>query len=200
VEVRLAEDGEVLMRAPWIMRAYHGLPEATAEALAGGWLRTGDVGVVDAEGFLTITDRKKDLIKTSGGKFIAPQEIEGKLKALSGLVSQVLVHGDRRNYVTALITCDPAELAAWGRRSGQSGRPQELVSRPELRAEVQRAVDALNAGLPRFATVKRFALLPQEFSEAAGEVTPSQKLKRKLIEERYKQILDGMYAEPARVA
>ncbi len=199
VEVRIAEDGEVLMRAPWIMRGYHGMPEATAEALEGGWLHTGDVGTLSADGYLTLTERKKDLIKTSGGKYVAPQELEGKLKAASPLVSQVLVHGDRRNYVSALVTLDPQERAAWARARGLEARSaSELATNPELRAQVQRAVDALNATLPRFATVKRFTVLPDEFTEAAGEVTASQKLKRKLIEQRYGAALDAMYAEPLR--
>ncbi len=200
VEVRLAEDGEVLMRAPWILRGYHGLPEASAEALQGGWLHTGDVGEIDGDGYLRITDRKKDLIKTSGGKYVAPQELEGRLKALSPMISQVLVHGERRNYVTALITLDPQARAVWALANGIGGRPAEEVARePRLRAVVQRAVEVLNAGLPRFAAVKRFAVLPDEFSEAAGEVTPSHKLKRKAIEARYRGVLDGMYADPVRV-
>jgi long-chain acyl-CoA synthetase len=199
IDVKLAGDGEVLMRGRWIMRGYHGLPEATAEALEGGWLHTGDVGTLDADGYLTITDRKKDLIKTSGGKYVAPQELEGKLKSLSPLISQALVHGDRRNYVSALVTLDPQALAAWAKANGVEGRAaQDLAAHPTLRAEVQHAVDALNAGLPRFATVKRFSVLGAEFSEAAGEVTASQKLKRKLIEQRYAKVLDAMYADPLR--
>jgi long-chain acyl-CoA synthetase len=199
VEVRLAEDGEILMRGPWIMRGYHGLPEATREALQDGWLHTGDVGVLDADGYLTITDRKKDLIKTSGGKYVAPQELEGRLKALSPLVSQVLVHGERRNYVSALVTLDPATLQGWVERQGLAGfGPAQLTGHPALRAELQRALDALNASLPRFATVKRFTVLPGEFSEAAGEVTASQKLRRKIIEQRYHAVLDAMYGEQLR--
>jgi long-chain acyl-CoA synthetase len=184
VEVRLAEDGEVLMRAPWIMRGYHNLPEATAEALADGWLHTGDVGTMDDEGHLTITDRKKDLIKTSGGKYVAPQEIEGKLKALCPYVSQVLAHGDRRTYVSALVTLDPLAIAAWAKDHGLDGRPL-----------VHSCVAELNASLPKFAAVKRFTILAEEWSEAAGEVTPSQKLKRRVIEERHRAALDAMYAE-----
>ena len=200
VEVKLADDGEVLMRCPWIMRGYHRQPELSAEALQDGWLHTGDVGTVDADGHLTLTDRKKDLIKTSGGKYVAPQELEGRLKALSPLVSQALVHGDRRTYVTALITLDPAALAGWAAREGLGGRAvAALVGHPALRAELQRAFDLLNAGLPRFATVKKFTILPAEFSEAAGELTASQKLKRKLIEQRYRGALDALYGEPARL-
>jgi long-chain acyl-CoA synthetase len=197
IDVRIAEDGEILMRGPWIMRGYRGLADQTREALDGdGWLHTGDVGHVDQDGFLTITDRKKDLIKTSGGKYIAPTELESRLKTLSPLLSQVVVHGDRRNYVSALVTLDPEQLRKWAAESGKDGAAEELVKAPELRATVQRLFDALNAGLPKFATVKRFTLLPKEFTEAEGLVTPSQKLKRKVIEQRFKAELDGMYREP----
>jgi len=196
-EVRLAEDGEILMRGPWIMRGYRGLPAETAEALdADGWLKTGDVGFVDAEGFLSITDRKKDLIKTSGGKYVAPTELESKLKALSTLVAQALVHGDRRNYVTALLTLDPEAIRKWAEQNGLAGKNvAELARAPEVKALVQKDVDALNASLPRFATVKRFTILPREFLESEGEVTPSQKLKRKAIEQRFRAELDAMYEE-----
>ncbi len=195
IEVKIAGDGEVLMRGPWIMRGYHGLAEASREALEGGWLHTGDIGSVDADGYLTITDRKKDLIKTSGGKYVAPQELEVKLKALCPLVSQVLVHGDRRNYVTALVTLDEESAKRWAREEGLGDLPvSSLLAREELRAFVQRHVDRLNAALPRYATVKRFTLLPREFTEADGEVTPSQKLRRRAIEQKYRTLLDGMYA------
>ncbi len=198
-EARIAPDGEILMRGPWIMRGYHGLPDETRDALdEEGWLHTGDVGVLDAQGFLAITDRKKDLIKTSGGKYVAPTELESKLKALSPYVAQVLVHGDRRNFVSALVTLDPEAMAAWAAANGLAAVPPgELARRPEVKALVQGAVDQMNQALPRFATLKKFAILPAEFSEAAGEVTPSQKLKRKVIEERYRAVIDAMYGESA---
>jgi long-chain acyl-CoA synthetase len=194
VEQKIAEDGEVLMRGPWNMRGYHALPDASREALEGGWLHTGDIGQVDADGYLTITDRKKDLIKTSGGKYVAPQELEGRLKAMSPHVSQVLVHGDKRNFVSALVTLDPEALKSWAGQHGLgSVALPDLTQRSEVRALVQKAVDDLNATLPRFATVKKFTVLREEFTEAAGEVTPSQKLKRKVIERRYQKALDDMY-------
>jgi long-chain acyl-CoA synthetase len=195
VEVKLAPDGEILMRGPWIMRGYRGLPDQTAEALdAEGFLHTGDVGELEPGGWLRITDRKKDLIKTSGGKFVAPSEIESKWKATSPLVSQVLVHGDRRNYVTALVTLDPEALRKWAEARGAGGAlAEELVRREDLLAELRRDLELVNAALPKFATVKRFRVLPREFSEAEGEVTPSQKLKRKRIEERWRRELDEMY-------
>ena len=196
VDVKIAEDGEILMRGPWNMRGYRGLPDQTREALdADGWLHTGDVGHVDQDGFLTITDRKKDLIKTSGCKYIAPTELEQRVKTFSPLLSQVVVHGDRRNYVTALVTLDPEALKKWAAEHGKTGAAEELVKTPELKAAVGKLFDRLNATLPKFATVKRFTILPREFTEAEGLVTPSQKLKRKAIEQRYKAELDGMYRE-----
>ena len=195
MEVRLAEDGEVLMRGAWVMRGYHGLGEATAEALdAEGWLHTGDVGRVDEQGRLTITDRKRDLIKTSGGKFVAPGEMEGRLKARCPYLSQVLIHGDRRNYVTALCTLDPEGIVRWGATQGFTElTPARAAQAVAVKALVQAAVDDLNGTLPKFATVKRFTILPAEFTEASGEVTPSQKLKRRVIEARYQAELDAMY-------
>jgi long-chain acyl-CoA synthetase len=189
------------MRGPWIMTGYRGLPEQTREALdEDGWLHTGDVGFVDGDGYLTITDRKKDLIKTSGGKYVAPTELESKLKALSPYVSQVLVHGDRRNYVTALVTLDAEAIKTWAAQNGHAGKDAAALSRePAVKALLQRDLDRLNATVPRFATVKRFTVLPREFLESEGEVTPSQKLKRKAIEQRYQAELDRMYPEPAPV-
>jgi long-chain acyl-CoA synthetase len=195
IDVRIAPDGEVLMRGPWIMRGYHGLPEQTREALVDGWLQTGDIGHVDADGYLSITDRKKDLIKTSGGKYVAPQELEGRLKALSPYLSQVVVHGDRRNYCVALVTLDPEAMGKWAAQQGLAGTPVvELARRPEVFRLVQGAVADLNATLPRYASVKKFAILEREFTEQAGEVTASQKLRRKAIEQRFREVIDGMYA------
>ncbi len=201
IETRVAEDGEILMRGPWIMRAYRGLPEATAEALdADGWLHTGDVGFLDQDGFLAITDRKKDLIKTSGGKYVAPTELESKLKALSPWVGQVLVHGDRRNYVSALVTLEPDAIRKWAEENGIAAKTvADLAREPAVKALVQRDVDRMNATLPRFATLKKFTLLPRDFLESEGEVTPSQKLKRKVIEQRFRAELDAMYREPVEV-
>jgi long-chain acyl-CoA synthetase len=195
VEVTLAADGEVLMRGPWIMRGYRGRPEASAEALdADGWLHTGDVGVVDEQGRLSITDRKKDLIKTSGGKYVAPTELENQLKAASPLLSQALIHGDQRNYVTALVTLDPEALARLAAQQGLGELSGErAAAHLVVQQQVQRAVDEVNANQPRFAAIKRFTILPREFSEAEGEVTPSQKLKRKVIEQRHRAQLDAMY-------
>jgi long-chain acyl-CoA synthetase len=197
IEVQLAADGEVLMRGPWIMRGYRGRAEATAQALdAEGWLHTGDVGLVDDQGRLSITDRKKDLIKTSGGKYVAPTELENLLKGASPLLSQALIHGDQRHYVTALLTLEPealrrlADQRGLGELSGERAAGHLVVQQL-----VQRAVDQVNAGLPRFATIRRFTILPRELTEVEGELTPSQKVKRKAVEQRYRAELDAMYPE-----
>ncbi len=196
-EARLApEDGEILIKGPGVMRGYHNLPEETAAVLGDdGWLRTGDIGVIDEQGFLHITDRKKDLIKTSGGKYIAPQELEGKVKAACPFVSQVIVHGDRRNFVTALVTIDEEAIKPWAEHHGLAGRPYAaLVADPAVRAVVQAAFDEVNATLPKFSTIKKFALLPRDLSIEDGELTPSLKVKRKAVEKKYAAMLDEMYA------
>ena len=195
-EQRIAEDGELLIRGPGVMRGYHGLPEATAEALDGdGWLHTGDIGELDADGFLKITDRKKDMIKTSGGKFVAPQPIEVTFPVICGLASQFVVHGDGRNYVTALVTLDPEALAQWAETNGVAERdPVALARRDDVRAVVAAGVKQLNAGLNRWETIKDFRILDHDLTIEAGELTPSLKLKRRVVERRYKAVLDEMYA------
>jgi long-chain acyl-CoA synthetase len=181
-EVRLAEDGEILIRSDSVFAGYYKEPDATAEALTGdGWLHTGDVGEIDDEGFLRITDRKKDLIITAGGKNIAPQNLENALKA-SRFVSQALVVGDRRPYVTALVTLDEAELAPGGQE------PRELV---------QALVDDVNRDRTRVEQIKRFAILPRDFSLEEGEVTPTLKLRRRVIHEHFADEIEGLYvSEP----
>ena len=182
-EIRLAEDGEILIRSDSVFAGYYKEPEATAAALTDdGWLRTGDVGEIDDEGFLRITDRKKDLIITAGGKNIAPQNLENALKA-SRFVSQALVVGDRRPYVTALVTLDEAELASSGRD------PQELV---------QELVDDVNRDRTRVEQIKRFVILPRDFSQEEGEVTPTLKLRRRVIHEHFADEIEKLYVgQPA---
>jgi long-chain acyl-CoA synthetase len=182
-EIRLAEDGEILIRSHSVFAGYYKEPEATAAALTDdGWLRTGDVGEIDGEGFLRITDRKKDLIITAGGKNIAPQNLENALKA-SRFVSQALVVGDRRPYVTALVTLDEAELASSGRD------PQDLV---------QELVDGVNRDRTRVEQIKRFVILPRDFSQEEGEVTPTLKLRRRVIHEHFADEIENLYVgQPA---
>jgi len=198
IEVRVADDGEVLVRGPGVMRGYHGLAEQTAEALdPDGWLHTGDVGELAASGHLTITDRKKDLIKTSGGKYVAPQPIEVMFAALCPLASHIIVHGDGRNYCTALVTLDPDELASWSGSHGGSGDYAELAARADVRAAVEAGVKALNERLNRWETIKDFRILDHDLTVEAGELTPSLKVKRRLVESRYASLLDEMYGVSA---
>jgi long-chain acyl-CoA synthetase len=193
VELRIAPDGEILARGPNIMIGYYNNPEATAEALKDGWFATGDIGTLDPDGYLTITDRKKDLLVTSGGKKIAPQPIEHVLRR-SLLVAEALVLGDRRRYVTALIV---PEFAALERRLQALGRPpgtrEELVARPDVMALYQEVVDALNRDLSPFERIKRIALLPSEFTIASGELTPTMKVRRRLVEKRWSERIDELY-------
>jgi long-chain acyl-CoA synthetase len=193
-EVTIADDGEILIKGPGVMRGYHNQPEATAEVLQDGWFATGDIGELDEHGYLRITDRKKDLIKTSGGKYVAPQKVEGVLKAACPYISQVVVHGEGRKYVTALITLDPEAIDSWG--SGQNltaASAEEMAASPEVRDLIQGYVDQANAKLERWETIKRFAILPTELSIDEGEVTPSQKIRRRAVEKKYADRLDSLY-------
>jgi long-chain acyl-CoA synthetase len=192
-EIRLAPDGEVLIRNRGLMRGYWNDPAATAEAFEDGWLRSGDIGEWDGDGCIRITDRKKELIKTSGGKYVAPAQLESGLRA-DPLVSNAMVHGDGRKFVSALVTLNEPNVRAWAATAGIAlGEP--LASDPRVRARLQLVVDALNAELPRYATVKRFAVVPGDFSVAGGELTPTLKLRRKAIAERHREVLDAFYAE-----
>jgi long-chain acyl-CoA synthetase len=185
VECRLAGDGEVLLRGENVFAGYYGDEKATREALTeDGWLRTGDVGTIDPDGFLTITDRKKEIIVTAGGKNLSPQNIENALKS-SRLISQALVVGDRRPYLVALIVPDRDEVA-------RVGAPSE-----EVRALIERAVAEANRELGRVEQIKRFAILDREFSADAGEVTPTLKLRRHVCEEHFRPQIEELYAGPA---
>jgi long-chain acyl-CoA synthetase len=193
--VRIADDGEILIRSRGVMRGYHGLPDETATSLRDGWLHTGDIGELDDQGYLRITDRKKELIKTSGGKYVAPAIIEGRIKAASPYISQVLVHGDRRNYCTALVTLDPDSIARWATTHGLPTRPAALASMSEAQQLIQEALDRVNATLARPETIKRFAVIDTEFSIERGELTPSLKIKRRVVERHYAAVLDALYTE-----
>ncbi|NKY98595.1 AMP-dependent synthetase/ligase [Nocardiopsis alborubida] len=198
-EVRIAEDGEVLIRGGGVMRGYHNLSGATEEVLtADGWFATGDIGALE-NGRLRITDRKKELIKTSGGKYVAPQSIESRFKALCPYVSNLVVHGDRRPYCVALVALDPESIDAWAAEHGLGHLNYTGLTRePRVREMVQEAVDELNRGLPRHETVKRFAILPSDLTIEEGEMTPSLKMRRRVVEDRYRDLLDGMYEESVR--
>jgi long-chain acyl-CoA synthetase len=197
VELRLAPDGKILARGPNIaMRGYLHQPQATAEAFGpDGWFRTGDLGRIDAEGFVFLTDRKKDLIITSGGINIAPQHLENLLKT-DALISQVMVYGDARPYPVALLTLNTEELATFAIRQGLLTTDCAALTRePVVVARVQRIVEAKNASLPSYAKIKKFAIGAAEFTEAAGEVTPTQKIKWRVIAEQYRDVLESLYQE-----
>lgn len=193
--VKIADDGEILFKSRGIMRGYYNLPEETEATLDDGWLRTGDIGEIDPDGHLRITDRKKNLIKTSGGKYVAPQAIEGSFKAICPYASEIVVHGDRRNFCSALITLDNEAITAWAKENGVSGDYKAIVADPKTHALIQGYVDQLNEGLARFETVKKFAILPEEFTVESELLTPSLKVKRKSVEKRYAEVLDGFYGD-----
>ncbi|WP_030172940.1 AMP-dependent synthetase/ligase [Streptomyces sp. NRRL S-813] len=195
-EVRIADDGEILLRGPGIMQGYHKLPEKTDEVLeSDGWFHTGDIGELSPDGYLRITDRKKDLIKTSGGKYIAPAEVEGQFKAVCPYVSNILVHGADRNFCTALIALDEVAILEWAKENGLEGRSYaDVVAAPQTVEMVDGYVKQLNEGLQRWQTVKKFRLLPRDLDVEHGEITPSLKLKRPVVEREYRHLIDEMYA------
>ena len=193
VEVRIAEDGEILVRGPNVMQGYHNLPDDTSAVLRDGWFHTGDVGTLDSDGYLTITDRKKDLLVTSGGKKVAPQPIEATLKR-SPLVAEAVLLGDRRRFISALIV---PEFSALERRLKELGRPPAdraaLVQRADVVALYAEIVEGLNQDLSQFERIKRFRLLPREFTIEAGELTPTMKVKRKAVEQNWSADIDALY-------
>ncbi|HND29997.1 MAG TPA: long-chain fatty acid--CoA ligase [Myxococcota bacterium] len=192
VTVKIADDGEILLGGRGIMRGYYNMPEATKETLGDdGLLRTGDIGVIE-DGFLKITDRKKDLIKTSGGKYVAPQFLENKLKARSPIISQVIVHGDHRNYCSVLITVSEEEAR---KLVPGDATYQQLSENETVKAAVAAVLEEVNKELASYETLKKFALLPAELTVDDGDLTPSLKVKRKAVEKKYKHILDGFYAD-----
>jgi long-chain acyl-CoA synthetase len=195
VAVKLDSDGEILLRGTPVMRGYHNLPAETAAVFTSdGFLRTGDIGELDADGFLQITDRKKDLIKTSGGKYVAPSHIEGLFKSVCPYTSQALVIGQARNYCTMLITLDPDALAGWVAGGPLAGRPYaEVVVSAEAHEMVAGYVAQLNERVNRWETVKRFVILPRDLSIEAGELTPSMKVKRRVVEKTFAEDIEKMY-------
>ena len=188
-QIRIAEDGEILVNGPGVMLGYKNKPEATADSISNGWLKTGDMGFVDNEGFVTITDRKKDLIKTSGGKYVAPLPIEAQLES-DRYVKSSLVVGDQRPFVVALIVPDWSALAA---DFGITGDPKQLATDPRARARYSTLVDSVNQGLASFESIKYFALLERDFSEADGELTPTLKKKRRVISQHFGAEIDELY-------
>ncbi len=194
IEVRIAEDGEILSRGPNTMRGYYGKPEATAEAIDGeGWFHTGDIGHLDDGGFLVITDRKKELIVNAYGKNIAPAPIENALKARRW-ISQAVVIGDRRQYLAAIIVPDFEVLKAWAASERLGGTIAEQLQNPRLRAILQAEIEAVNEHLARYEQIRVWEAVPAEFTLEGGELTPTLKVKRRVINVKYKAILDRLYA------
>ncbi|WP_107772450.1 AMP-dependent synthetase/ligase [Nocardioides sediminis] len=195
-EVKIGDGDEVLLRGPHVMDGYHNLPEETARALdADGWLHTGDKGSLDADGYLTITGRIKELFKTSGGKYIAPPAIESKFKAICPYASQFMVFGNERNYVVALVTLDPDAMAGWAAENGMEGASYtEIVQSAQVREMVAGYVEELNAKLNRWETIKKWELLDHDLTVESGELTPSMKVKRNVVEDNYHDTIEKLYA------
>jgi len=197
IELRIAEDGEILLRGPMIFKEYYRNPEATAEVFReGGWFATGDIGEITERGFLKITDRKKELIVTSGGKKIAPQKLENLLKQ-SRFISHGIVYGDKQKFITALVTLNEPEVLGWAKTQGlhtNGGKFEELTKLDAIYGLIESEIKKVNAQLPSFETIKRFKILPRDFSIETGELTPSLKLKRRVCSEKYRAYIEEMYA------
>jgi long-chain acyl-CoA synthetase len=198
VELKLAEDGELLVRGPSVFPGYWQKPAATAECFdQDGWFRTGDIAHFDADGYLSITDRKKELLKTSGGKMVAPQPIENKLKN-NVLVAEAALIGDRHKFISALLAPNFVALEEWARQSGIETKSRaELVADSRVITLYGEIVSEVNGSLANFETLKRFRVVPEEWTVESGELTPSMKLKRRAINARYKSLIDALYADEA---
>jgi long-chain acyl-CoA synthetase len=196
LQVKIADDGEILVKGPTVFQGYWQMPEETHASFVDGWFKTGDIGEIDSDGFLHITDRKKELIKTSGGKFIAPQPIENALKH-NVLVAQAAVIGDRRKYASVIISPHFPLLEDWAHANGVTFHAhEELVNAPKVRELYRGIVEDLNKKLAHFETIKKVLVVPDEFTIATGEITPTLKLKRRVIEAKYKEQIDALYQEP----
>lgn len=210
-EIAIADDGEILVRGPGVMRGYRNLPEANAEVFehGDGWFSTGDIGQIDEKGRVKITDRKKDLVKTSGGKYIAPSAIEGKFKALTDLAQALVVHANNRNFASALVALDPDATLVWAQENGMAAGWQNglgpvtdeelaqfkaIADSDAMRAAISGKIDVLNTELNKWETIKKFEIIEAPLSIETGELTPSLKVKRKVVEDKYRDILDSMYA------
>ncbi len=200
LEVRIAEDGEILVKGPSVFKGYWNRPDETNAALTDGWFKTGDIGNIDADGYLSVTDRKKDLIKTSGGKFIAPQPIENSLK-LSPLVGTAAVLGDRRKFPSVMVSPNFTLLEEWARENNVPFASRaKLIANPKVQALYEGIVEGINANLARFEKLKRVLLVADEFTADNGALTPTMKLRRRVIEERYKKQIDELYAQAEEAA
>src|SRR5262249_5212101 len=191
IEMKLDSDGEILIRGPNVFKGYYKDEAATRAGFTDdGFFRTGDIAEVDDEGFWKIVDRKKDLIITAGGKKIPPQNLENLLKQHVG-ISQAMAYGDRQPYIVALVTMDPA----WVKERGLGGEPKDLAGHPDVIAHVRQAIDEVNRQCASYESIKKFRIVPVDFTQEAGELTPTLKVKRKVVTEKYRALIDEMYAE-----
>ena len=195
VEAKIADDGELLLRGPIITPGYHNLPEQTAEAFTDGWYHTGDIGQILPTGQIKITDRKKDLFKTSGGKYVAPQKVEGAIQANIPYIAQSIAVGDDRKYVSALVVLDPALLQKWADKRGITGSYAELSQRPEIRESIEKWMERANSKLERWETVKKFTILDHELTVENAGVTANMKIRRNVVAEKYSDLVDAMYPQ-----
>jgi long-chain acyl-CoA synthetase len=192
-EVKIADDGEILVKGPNVFQGYHKNPEATAETIVDGWLHTGDIGEIDSEGFITITGRKKDIIITAGGKNITPANLEAEIKQ-HPLVSQCVVVGDRRPYLAALVTLDPEEAVKYAQENNLPEDPAQLASNPDVRAAIEAHVEKINQNFARVEQVKKIAILPHDLSQESGELTPTLKVKRAVVAQKHEGAIEQLYA------
>jgi long-chain acyl-CoA synthetase len=193
-EVRIAEDGEILVKGPHIFNGYYKMEDKSFGAIEDGWLHTGDLGSIDEDGYLSITGRKKDIIITAGGKNLTPANLENDLKQ-SRWISQAVMYGDRRPYPVALITLDPEEIVPWAKEQGLPEDPVALASEPKVRELIQAHLDEVNSRYARVEQIKKFAILDHDLSQETGELTPTLKVKRNVINEKYEELFDRLYAE-----
>jgi long-chain acyl-CoA synthetase len=191
--VAIADDGEILMRGPHVFGGYHRDEEATRDTFEDGWLCSGDLGAIDDEGYVAVTGRKKDLIITSSGKNISPTNLETALRE-TRWISQAVVYGDNHPYLVALLTIDPDEVETLAARAGVPADLSAMVDDPRVHAVVQESVDEVNARFARIEQIKRFAILDHDLSQAADELTPTLKVKRANVNDRYRRELEGLYA------
>jgi long-chain acyl-CoA synthetase len=192
-EVRIAEDGEILVKGPNVFQGYHKNPEATAETIVDGWLHTGDIGEIDSEGFIKITGRKKDIIITAGGKNITPANLEAEIKQ-HPLVSQCVVVGDRRPYLVALVTLDPEEAVKYAEENNLDEDPVQLAKNPDVKAAIEAHVDKINQNFARVEQVKKISILPNDLSQESGELTPTLKVKRAVVAQKHEDAIEQLYA------
>jgi long-chain acyl-CoA synthetase len=192
-EVKIADDGEILVHGPNVFQGYHKNPEATAETIVDGWLHTGDIGEIDSEGFIKITGRKKDIIITAGGKNITPANLEAEIRQHQ-LVSQCVVVGDRRPYLVALVTLDPEEAVAYAKDHGMPEDPAQLATNPEIRKVVEAHVEEINQKFARVEQVKKVAILPRDLTQEDGELTPTLKVKRAVVTQKHEKEIEELYA------